>query len=59
MEISPDENLYSRQMAALGAETQSKLIQMKVLISGLTGVITYLIKKYKQEILMTKFFCYF
>jgi ubiquitin-activating enzyme E1 len=49
MEISPDENLYSRQMAALGAETQSKLIQMKILISGLTGVITYLMKNIKSS----------
>lgn len=34
----PDENLYSRQMAVYGAETQSKLIQLKVFVYGLRGV---------------------
>ncbi|CAD8178797.1 unnamed protein product [Paramecium octaurelia] len=33
-----DENLYSRQVAVLGAETQSKLIQMKCFIHGLRGL---------------------
>ncbi|EAS04669.2 ubiquitin-activating enzyme E1 (macronuclear) [Tetrahymena thermophila SB210] len=35
---NPDENLYSRQMAVYGAETQGKLMKMKVFIYGLQGV---------------------
>jgi ubiquitin-activating enzyme E1 len=38
MDNKPDENLYSRQMAAIGAEAQGKLIVMKVFLQGLTGV---------------------
>lgn len=33
-----DTNLYSRQIGTFGMETMGKLIQMKVLISGMRGV---------------------
>ena len=33
-----DENLYSRQMAVYGAETQAKLVKMRVFVQGLRGV---------------------
>jgi ubiquitin-activating enzyme E1 len=36
-----DTNLYSRQIGTFGMETMGKLIQMKVLIHGLRGVIFY------------------
>jgi len=34
-----DENLYSRMLGAYGAETVGKLVQLKVFLSGLRGVI--------------------
>lgn len=33
-----DHNLYSRQIGAFGVETMSKLVKMRVLILGLSGV---------------------
>ena len=33
-----DHNLYSRQIGAFGVETMSKLIKMRVLVLGLSGV---------------------
>jgi ubiquitin-activating enzyme E1 len=33
-----DENLYSRQIAAIGAETQKKLIKKRVFLQGLRGL---------------------
>jgi len=38
MQNKYDEQLYSRQIASLGAETQGKLSQMKVFLYGLKGL---------------------
>ena len=46
-----DLNRFSRQNAALGAETTAKLIKMRVIIAGLRGEFTLLIfcAKYKWK----------
>lgn len=41
-ETKIDKNLYSRQIGTFGLETMGKLIQMRVFVYGLRGVIIYL-----------------
>jgi len=36
--ITIDENLYSRQIGAFGAEAMGKLVKLRVFIQGLKGV---------------------
>lgn len=38
MEAEIDQNAYSRQLAVYGAETQGKLMAMRVFILGVRGV---------------------
>ena len=39
-----DNGQYSRQIAVYGAETQGKLMKMKVFIHGVTGVFYFVIR---------------
>ena len=41
-ETKIDKNLYSRQIGTFGLETMGKLIQMRVFVYGLRGVITFI-----------------